>query len=209
MAVPMQGEMAKGDAMAAIDEFFRSSVTALYTLYALAGIAVLVASVLAARAFFRTFFNYHGTRIITCPETEKYAAVEVDAQHAALTRLFGTPQLRLEDCSRWPERQNCPQDCILQIDLSPIGCSLRKMLDGWYQGKECAFCHRTFGEIQWMEHRPALLSPAGAIVEWDAILSEAIPDALATHSPVCSQCKIVEPFRADHPDLVTDRPWKH
>lgn len=200
--------MAKGDEMAALDEFFRTSITALYTLYALAGIAVLLGIVFAVRSFLRTYFNYHGTRIITCPETEKYAAVEVDAAHAAVSRLFGAPELRLDDCSRWPERENCPQDCIWQIDLSPIGCSLRRMLAGWYQGKECAFCRRTFHHIQWLEHKPALLSPTGAIIEWDAVLPEAIPEALATHKPVCSQCKVVETFRADHPDLVTDRPWK-
>jgi hypothetical protein len=199
--------MGKGDAMAAVDEFFRTTITALYTLYALAGIAVIVGIVFAVRAFLRTYLNYHGTRIVTCPETEKFVAVEVDAPHAAVTRLFGTPDLRLENCTRWPERQNCPQDCILQIDLSPIGCSLRAMLNGWYKGKECAFCRRTFEDIHWVE-KPALLSPEGAIIEWSAILPEAIPDALTTHKPVCSQCKIVETFRTEHPELVTDRPWK-
>jgi len=199
--------MGKGDAMAAVDEFFRTTITALYTLYALAGIAVVVGIVFAVRAFLRTYLNYHGTRIVTCPETEKLVAIDVDAPHAAVSRLFGTPDLRLEDCSRWPERQNCPQDCILQIDLSPIGCSLRAMLNGWYKGKQCAFCHRTFEEIHWIE-KPALLSPSGAIVEWNAILPEAIPEAFATYKPVCAQCKIVETFRTDHPELVTDRPWK-
>jgi hypothetical protein len=193
--------------MAAVDEFFRTTITALYTLYALAGIAVLIGIVLAVRAFLRTYLNYHGTRIVTCPETEKFVAVEVDAPRAALSRLFGTPELRLEDCTRWPERQNCPQDCILQIDVSPIGCSLRAMLNGWYQGKECAFCHRTFEHIHWTE-KPALLSPTGAIIEWNAILPEGIPLAFATHKPVCPQCKIIETFRTDHPELVTDRPWK-
>jgi hypothetical protein len=207
MGVLVQGKWQR--AMAALDQFFRTSITALYTVYALIGLAVLVGLAFAVRAFLRTFFNYHGTRIVTCPETEKYAAVDVDASRAAVTRLFGTPELRLNDCSRWPERENCPQDCILQIDLSPIGCSLRKMLTAWYKGKECAFCHRTFEDIQWLEHKPALLSPTGAIIEWDAILPEAIPDALNTHKPVCSQCKILETFRSDHPDLVTDRPWKH
>jgi hypothetical protein len=193
--------------MAAVDEFFRTTITALYTLYALAGIAVLVGVVLAVRALLRTYLNYHGTRIVTCPETEKFVAVEVDAPRAALSRLFGTPELRLEDCTRWPERQNCAQDCILQIDLSPIGCSLRAMLNGWYQGKECVFCHRTFEHIHWTE-KPALLSPTGAIIEWNAILPEGIPLAFATHKPVCPQCKIIETFRTDHPELVTDRPWK-
>ena len=194
--------------MAAIDEFFRTSIAALYTLYALAAIGVLAAIAYAALTFLRTYFSYRGTRIVTCPETETYAAVEVGAARAAATSLAGSPKLRLDDCSRWPERKDCHQECIWQLDLSPIGCSLRKMLEGWYQGKECAFCHRAFDRIQWLEHKPALLSPTGAIIEWNAILPEAIPLAFSTHQPVCPQCKIVETFRTENPERVTERRWK-
>ncbi len=194
--------------MAAIDDFFRTSITVLYTLYALAGIAVIVAFTFAVRAFLCTYLHYCGTRLVTCPETEQWAVVEPNARQAALSSLFGIPKIRLDDCSRWPERHDCPQDCVWQIDLSPIGCSLRGMLTGWYLGKKCAFCGRTFGEIHWPEHKPALLSPHGHIVEWNAIQPETIPDSLLTHKPVCAQCKIVETFRADHPELVTERPWR-
>src|SRR5690242_19612029 len=118
--------------MAAIDDFFRTSITALYTLYALAGIALIVALAFAVRAFFRSYLHYHGTRLVTCPETEQWAAVEPNARQAAVSSLFGAPEVRLDDCSRWPERQDCPQDCVWQIDVSPVGCSLRRMLNSWY-----------------------------------------------------------------------------
>jgi len=194
--------------MAPIDEFFRTSIMTMITVYAVLGIAVIVAIILAVRTFLRTYLNYHGMRVVTCPETEHYAAVEVDASHAALTCLLGTSQLRLDSCSRWPERQNCPQDCIWQIDVSPIGCRLRDIVTGWYLGKECAFCHRPFEHIHWLEYEPALLSPEGRILEWHTIPPETIPDVLLTHKPVCSQCKFVEGFRKEHPELVTERPWR-
>ena len=191
----------------AVDELFRRSLATLLTAYSLVAIAVAVAVGFAVRAFLRTYVHYRGTRVVTCPETEQYAAVEVDSPHAAVTCLWGASQLRLQSCSRWPERQGCPQDCIWQIDLSPIGCRLRDLLEGWYLGKPCAFCGRVFERIQWLESKPALLSPTGSIIEWSAILPEAIPQALLTHKPVCAQCKTVETFREEHPDLVTERPW--
>jgi hypothetical protein len=193
--------------MAALDEFFRTSVMTTLTIYAVLGIVVIAAVILAVRAFLRAYLKYHGMRVVTCPETERYAAVEMDAPHAALTCLLGPSQLRLSSCSRWPERQDCPQDCIWQIDVSPIGCRLRDIVTGWYVGKECVFCHRLFEQIHWLEYQPALLSPDGRIVEWDTIRPEAIPDALVTHKPVCSQCKFLEGFRKEHPELVTERPW--
>ena len=190
-----------------LDDIFRRTLTTVFTVYALLALAVSVVIVFAIRAFVRTYVHYRGTRIVTCPETEQYAAVEVDTSHAAMTCLWRNTQLRLADCSRWPKRQKCAQDCLWQIDLSPIGCRLRELLNGWYLGKKCAFCGRVFGQVQWLEHKPGLLSPRGSIVEWSAILPEAIPDALLTYKPVCAQCKAVETFRADHSDLVTERPW--
>jgi hypothetical protein len=52
------------------------------------------------------YFTYRGKRLITCPETHKTEAVDVDATKAAIGALFGEPNLRLDFCSRWPERQD-------------------------------------------------------------------------------------------------------
>jgi hypothetical protein len=97
------------------------------------------------------------------------------------------------------------EDCLREIESSPLGCALRAMLDNWYKGKECGFCHRVFDIIHWFDHKPALLSPEGKILEWEAVPPEQIPDLLNTHRPVCWNCRIVENFRIEHPELVTDR----
>jgi hypothetical protein len=111
----------------------------------------------------------------------------------------------LRDCSRWPERQGCGQECLKQIELSPDGCLVRHILGGWYEGKNCAICRKPFGEINWADHKPALLSPHGKNVEWAEIRAETVPDVLATHAPVCWNCHIVRTFCQQHPDLVLDR----
>lgn len=56
-----------------------------------------------------------GKRTLTCPETSEPASVEVDAAHVAATAWGGEIDLRLKDCSRWPERQDCRQECLRQV----------------------------------------------------------------------------------------------
>lgn len=63
----------------------------------------------------REVFNrYSGSRLVSCPENQQPAAVNIDLRHAADTGIDGTPQLRLFDCTRWPERADCAQSCLSQ-----------------------------------------------------------------------------------------------
>jgi hypothetical protein len=172
------------------------------------GVAVLVGLgglFLFGRRLLRAYVAYRGTRIVVCPETREMVAVEVDARHAAWSAPQGRSELRLESCTRWPERKSCGQECLGQIESAPEACLLRSILADWYQGKSCAFCGRTFGAISWHDHRPALVSPEGAFVDWEGFRPEQVVDVLAKHRPVCWDCRIAEGFRRDHPQLVVDR----
>jgi hypothetical protein len=189
----------------AVDDLFRRYVVTLLTIYLVVAVAACIGLVLLIRALVRVYLRYRGTCVVTCPETEQYAAVDVDAVHAAVTSLYGTPALRLTSCSRWPEREGCPQECAWQIDLSPIGCRLRDLVGYWFMRQKCAYCGRPFGPIHWFSHQPALLSPDGRILELASLHPEAVPDILLKHKAVCWDCKTVEGFRADHADLVVDR----
>jgi len=61
----------------------------------------------------REIYNhYHGSRAVTCPETHRQVAVSFDAFHAALTGLRGKCDLRLAECTHWPARIHCGQECI-------------------------------------------------------------------------------------------------
>ena len=167
----------------------------------------LVAGVIyfGIRYFVRASRQFGGARVITCPETGKQAMVEVDAPRAALTSLVGQTDIRLESCWRWPLRQDCGQECLLQLDVAPVECLVRSVLMKWYRGKECAFCRRSLGEIELIDHKPALLNPEGVTVEWASIPISAVNEAMATYLPVCWNCHIAQTFRREHPDLVVER----
>jgi hypothetical protein len=182
----------------------------------MASVFLVVGSVLAgaltwvaARAAWG-YFTARGARVVTCPETHRPAAVEIDAHYAALTAPFDEPDIRLRTCTRWPERQNCGQECLRQIENAPEGCLARTMLSHWYAGKSCAVCGKEIGEIHWNDHKPGLMSPEPeqAILEWSDVPPNMIPDVLQTHQPVCWNCVIAGLFRERHRELITDRTAK-
>jgi hypothetical protein len=156
---------------------------------------------------FGAYLTYSGKRLVTCPETRTPFGVEVDAWHAALTAFRSKgPELRLTSCTRWPEREDCDQDCVFRIRVSPQDCLIKTMLTEWYKGKECAFCHRPFETIHWFDHKPAFLGPKGITIAWQDIRPEDLPEVLDTYKPVCWDCHIIETFRRDFSDVVIDRP---
>ena len=158
----------------------------------------------------RSLFRYRGTRVITCPETGHAEAVRVDAPHAAGTNLTGHgTELRLDSCTRWPERQGCAETCLRQIEASPVGCLVRNVLQSWYADKVCVYCHKAFGLINWTDHRPTLMGPDLVTHEWSEIAPRDLPELLKTYWPVCWNCHVAETFRREHPGLVTDRDWRH
>ena len=59
--------------------------------------------------------GYRGKRRVTCPDTEKPAVVEIDSARVASSAWGGPPKLRLKDCSRWPEKADCDQECLEEV----------------------------------------------------------------------------------------------
>lgn len=84
---------------------------------------------------------------------------------------------------------------------------VRRILSKWYGGKFCVHCGRDLSEIDWLEHKPALMSPECRTVELRQVAAERLPEVLKTHCPVCWNCHIAETFRRMYPDLVVNRPW--
>lgn len=157
----------------------------------------------------RAYFTFRGKRLITCPETHQTAAVEVAAGKAARTALLGDPTLRLNQCSRWPERQGCGQECLQQVETDPQNCLVWNIVSNWYEGKNCVFCHKPFGPMQHFDHAPALLAPDSTTAEWKDFRPEQLPDVFSTFEPVCWDCHITQTFHRVHPDLVVERDWHH
>jgi hypothetical protein len=153
----------------------------------------------------RAYFKFRGKRLVTCPETEKPAAVQIAAAESALGAFVNEPTLRLNQCSRWPEKEGCGQDCLSQIEADPQNCLVWNIVAKWYEGKACAFCHKSIGPLHHVDHAPALLGPDFKTTEWKNVRPEELPQIFSTHQPVCWNCHVAENFRRLHPELVTDR----
>jgi len=177
------------------------------TVFIILFVLVLAVGLFVFRAIpgVRAFFQFRGQRLITCPETKEAAAVEVAAAEAAAGAFLSEPTLRLKECSRWPERENCGQECLQQIEVDPEKCLVWKIVANWYEGKDCVFCHKPIGPLRHLDHAPALLGRDFRTREWKEIRPEQLPEIFSTNQPVCWNCHVAENFRRIHPELVVDR----
>jgi hypothetical protein len=172
------------------------------TIAAILGLGVMYVVV---PVMLREYRRYRGTRLVTCPETQQPATVALDARHAALTGFLADPNLRLAQCSRWPERQECGRECLGQIADAPDGCLVRSLVGHWYEGKSCALCETPLDSLDHWGHQLALMSPEGETMEWGEVRPEMLPSVLASYRPLCWNCHISETFRHRYPELVVDR----
>lgn len=177
--------------------------------FVITAIVIVGAVFYLLRFFVNAYRRYRNPKVFVCPETGEQVAVKVDVPHVALSSAIAQPELRLQSCSHWPLRENCGQQCLLQIDSAPEGCAVRSVLAKWYRGKLCVYCGKPFDEIHLTDHKPALLNSKGEIIEWREVTLEKASEVLVTHMPVCWNCFIIQTFRRDHPDLVVDNPWVH
>ncbi|HSP94518.1 MAG TPA: hypothetical protein VLU06_08195 [Thermoanaerobaculia bacterium] len=178
------------------------------TLFLIVGIIFVLSFIPALFFMIRSYRRYRGKRVVTCPETKQTVAVEVKAARAALSGAFDDPDLQLSSCTRWPERQDCGQECVAQIEAAPDGCLVRERLAAWYKDSRCALCGRTLGEIRWTDRKPGLLTPELKTLDWSEVVSEELPTILATHKPICWNCHVAESFLRRYPDRVVKDPRK-
>jgi hypothetical protein len=173
-------------------------------------VVVLAVGLFVFRAIpgIRAYFAYRGKRLITCPETHEPEAVDVAAGEAAVGAFLSEPTLRLKECSRWPERQDCGQECLKQIEIGPANCLVWNIVAKWYEGKSCAFCHKAIGPLHHLDHAPALLGRDFRTAEWREFRPEQLPEIFSSNQPVCWNCHVAETFRRLHPQLVVDRPFE-
>jgi hypothetical protein len=120
-------------------------------------LAVILLAGVAVWRFGSAWLKYRGQRVITCPENHRPAGVVVDAAHAAATGFGKAPELRLSECTRWPEKAGCGQECLSEVRESGADCLVRNIIAKWYRDKVCAACGQPIGEIDWTGSRPALL----------------------------------------------------
>ena len=168
----------------------------------LIGIVLVVYLGIALTAWIRL----RGTRIVTCPETHRPAAVTIDTGHAAVTAVWEKADLTLSTCSRWPERQDCNQACVPQIVELGDETRARTIAASFLEGRCCAICQRCIDPVNAGTLQPGLLDPVTHdAAAWDEVAPQDLPDALRTRKPICANCALAESFRRRFPDRVVDR----
>jgi hypothetical protein len=145
----------------------------------------------------QSYFRNRGRRAVICPENRETVTVEVDNKFAFRTALRGQEHERLQSCSRWPEKGDCGQECLAQIDPSPE--NLERLLQKWYQGKTCAICERPLSQADWRRSRLALLNEKQKLFELRHMHLDEIPSALDQMAPLCWNCHQEERARQEEP----------
>jgi hypothetical protein len=154
----------------------------------------------------RAWLRYRGEHLVTCPETTAPAAVSVDLGRAALTALVeGRADLRLTNCSRWPERGRCDEPCVCEVEAHGQAGTVAAIVADWCDAKPCVLCGKPITSPGSSERPAALLGPDAISVTWRDVPGERLPALFASHQPVCWSCHHIEAFLREHSDLVTDR----
>ncbi len=149
--------------------------------------------------------RYWGKMVITCPENQQTAAVEVAKTRAAMAAAIGRSDVELCSCTRWPEKQGCAQECLSQIENDPESHRLWTIASHWYAGKTCVYCKKPIAAVKHLDHQAALLNPDKTTVEWDEVPADKLPQVLEVAAPVCWGCHVTESFRRQHPEWVVER----
>lgn len=152
--------------------------------------------------------TFRGKMLITCPETHAPAAVKVNLRRATLNALAGRDDLELCDCSRWPERADCDQDCLPQVERDPENHRVWSIASHWFAGKKCVYCGKRIDTLSHFDHKPALLDRESKTEEWNDLPAESLPGAFSEDLPVCWSCHMTQKFVREHPDMVVVRPWE-
>lgn len=171
-------------------------------------IAVLAIAIVYATRRVWDRLRFRGKMLVICPETHQAAAVNVNVGRAAVKALAGRQELELCACSRWPERGDCEQDCLEQVELDPENHRVWTIAAHWYTGKKCVYCRKPIETLSHFDHCPALLDRDRKTAEWNELPTESLPEAFSKDLPVCWSCHMTQNFLREHPDLVVFRPWK-
>jgi hypothetical protein len=169
-------------------------------------VLLAIAAVLFGIAGWRlvgVWLKYRGSRVVTCPENQNPAGVTLDSRFAMATALGKAPQLRLDSCSRWPEKAGCGQECLSQIKASPEGCLVRNILLDWYRDRDCYSCEQPIGEIALAAAKPAVLRADGMSLEWSEIPAEKLQETLAAANPICFACHTARRMLREHRGLIS------
>lgn len=130
------------------------------------------------------------SNVIICPETLNSAEIQVDRMHQLYTLWRDQKETRLKSCTRWPERAECDQDCIAQVEPGPA--VIDRILGRWYDSKNCAICAMPLVRTDFQRGKAAALDRDGALVELREMNWNEFPMSLERFDPICWKCHATE-----------------
>lgn len=132
------------------------------------------------------YYRNRGRQPVTCPDSGQPADVEVDRKFAFMTAWRGVEHTRLQSCSRWPEKGDCGQECLEQLEDSPE--NIERFLTKWYEGKTCAICQRELKRTDWRRSRLGVLNQQQQLFELRQMFLADLQSALQEMVPLCWNC---------------------
>ncbi len=153
-------------------------------------VAILVFPLLGAAVVLavRGYRVSRGTRLVRCPEGGDVVQTEVNPWRAALASAFGAESNVVRACTHWPERGQCSQECLHQIETSPTGCREEDLVARWRDGRDCAVCGIHLDTTWQAPNQVAYLGPEGATSQLRDLKAEDLVRLFWSCEPVCWDC---------------------
>lgn len=80
----------------------------------IAGIVAIGLVFVMIPVFIDAYRRYRYRKVITCPQTHSLAEVNIKAGLGALGAAVGRPVMRVNNCSLWPKRKGCDENCVAE-----------------------------------------------------------------------------------------------
>ncbi len=133
------------------------------------------------------YFKNRSRRQVICPGDYQLAEVEVDPQFAVQASIQGRgDEARLQNCNHWPERSECGQECLAQVEATPYNLEL--LFKKWFKGKRCIICSRTLTPSDWRFGRMGFLNDEFKLMELRQIDLTELGSIEEPKRPLCWSC---------------------
>lgn len=86
----------------------------IYLIFTIAIVTILCIAIVFLARMSVKFIQLLGWHEVVCPETGSVAIIRIHALQAAVSSTVADPELHVRDCSRWPQRHGCSQECVLR-----------------------------------------------------------------------------------------------
>ena len=91
----------------------------MWVAYVFLGCLVAAIALPVALALVPVWRKHRNVEEVTCPCIGTSSLITLDPWHAARMHALGNYELRVRSCTFWPERCDCAQECLTQIEDAP------------------------------------------------------------------------------------------